>query len=115
MAGLLAAVAGSAALAWMLGPETGYLEELPAQSVARVGIGLAVPTVTALLLASVPQEVSGVASGAFTAVGQAGAAVGVAAHGALMAADPAAGLRVALVVSAALLLGAWIVAAARLR
>ena len=99
----------------MLGPETGYLEELPAQLVARVGIGLAVPTVTALLLASVPREVSGVASGAFTAVRQAGAEVGVAAHGALMAADPVVGLRVALAISAVLLLAASAAAAARLR
>ena len=87
-----------------------------ARAVARQGRhGLAVPTATTLLLASVPNEVPGVASGAFTAVRQAGAAVGVAAHGALMAADPVAGLRVALAVSIALLLGAWIVATARLR
>lgn len=111
----MAAAIGSAALGWMLGPGTTYLEELPAQLLARIGIGLAVPTVTALLLASVPSEVSGAASGAFTAVRQAGAAVGVAAHGALMATDPVAGLRVALAVSVALLLGASALAAARLR
>ncbi len=115
LAGLMAAVVGAAALVWMLGAETTYSEELPAQLLARVGIGLAVPTMTTLLLASVPDEVSGVASGAFTTVRKAGAAVGVAAYGALMAADPLAGLRVSLAVSATLLLAAAAVASARLR
>ena len=115
LAGLLIGAAGTVALACTLGPRTGYLEELPAQLVARVGIGLAVPTVTALLLTSVPQEVSGVASGAFTALRQAGTAVGVAVHGVLMAADPVAGLRVALAISAVLLLATAAAAAARLR
>jgi DHA2 family methylenomycin A resistance protein-like MFS transporter len=115
LAGLLLAAAGLGALVAVLDGTASYAEELPAQLGARIGIGLIVPMATTLLLASVPQEVSGVASGAFAAIRQAGSAVGVATYGALMAAEPVAGLRVALVISMAMLLVALAVSAASFR
>jgi MFS transporter, DHA2 family, methylenomycin A resistance protein len=52
-------------------------------SVIGLGIGLIVPAITASLLASVEQSVSGVASGTLTAFRQTGSMLGVALYGSL--------------------------------
>ncbi|MGE0717805.1 MAG: MFS transporter [Alphaproteobacteria bacterium] len=114
-AGLLVAAGGTAMLAVVLDGSLTYAGELPAQIVARLGIGMAVPTATTLLLASVPPAFAGAASGAFTAFRQAGAAMGVATFAALTAADRVAGLRSALAISAALLAAAALAASGGLR
>jgi len=100
--GLMLAAAGF----WLLrgiGADTGYASMLPAQLFIRFGIGLAVPPMTAALLATVPRSRSGSASGLLNAIRQAGAAIGVALFGALIRGNMVEGLRVAVVVSAVLL------------
>lgn len=100
--GLILAAAGF----WLLrgiGADTGYASMLPAQMFIRFGIGLAVPPMTAALLATVPRSRSGSASGLLNAIRQAGAAIGVALFGALMRGDMVQGLRIAVLVSAGLL------------
>ena len=115
VAGLVVAVLGTVSLLARLDGTASYLEELPAQFALRIGIGLAVPTATMLLLAAAPPDASGVASGAFTAVRQAGAAIGVATYGILMATDIVGGLRLSLAISAALLATALVLAVAGFR
>ena len=100
--GLLLAAAGF----WLLrglGADTAYASMLPAQLCVRFGIGLAVPPMTAALLATVPRARAGSASGLLNAMRQAGAAFGVALFGALMRGDMVTGLRIAVTVSAGLL------------
>ena len=101
-AGLMLAAAGF----WLLrgiGSDTSYVSMLPAQLFVRFGIGLAVPPMTAALLATVPRSRSGSASGLLNAIRQAGAAIGVALFGALIRADMVNGLRVAVAVAAGVL------------
>jgi len=83
-----------------------------------VGIGgaLAIPTATALLLGSVPAERAGTASGVLNTCRQLGGALAIAVFGALVA-HPATfldGLRISLLIAAALLL-ATTAASLRLR
>jgi DHA2 family methylenomycin A resistance protein-like MFS transporter len=71
-----------------------------------LGASLAVPTLTALLVASVPAERAGTASGVLNTCRQVGGALAVAVFGALVA-DPATfltGLQISLVIAAVLLL-----------
>lgn len=88
---------------------------LPAQLLTRFGIGLAVPPMTAALLSTVPHARSGSASGLLNAIRQAGAAIGVALYGALIRGNVVEGLRIALMISAALLAAAGIAAALGIR
>ncbi|WP_428533957.1 MFS transporter [Rhodopila sp.] len=65
--GLLLAAAGF----WLLrglGADTSYVSLLPAQLFVRFGIGVAVPPMTAALLATVPRSRSGSASGLLNAI-----------------------------------------------
>jgi DHA2 family methylenomycin A resistance protein-like MFS transporter len=103
MAGGLALAAVGFALLSGIGADDTYSSLLPAQLFIRFGIGLAVPPMTAALLATVPRARSGSASGLLNAIRQAGAAIGVALFGALIRGDMISGMRVAVVVSAALL------------
>ena len=105
---------GYALLLWM-GPTSSYLEMLPAQLIARLGIGAVVPLTTAMLLSAVPSGQAGIASAALNAVRQSGAAIGVAAFGALMNGDPTRGFHVAVALSAALLAMAAVTAALQSR
>ncbi|HUB16287.1 MAG TPA: MFS transporter [Acetobacteraceae bacterium] len=73
---------------WLLrdiGPTTPYGMILPGLVLLPLGIGLAVPMMTAALLATVPRSRAGVGSGVLNAARQAGGAIGVALFGALMA------------------------------
>ena len=68
-----------------------------------IGIGLAVPPMTGVLLSSVEKTQSGMASGILNTVRQAAGAIGVALFGSLMAGDLVSGMRTAFAISAALL------------
>jgi MFS transporter, DHA2 family, methylenomycin A resistance protein len=70
------------------------------------GLGLLVPPMTSTLLGSVAKHYSGVASGVLNAMRQTGSAIGVALFGSLLggAGGFVAGVRVALVIAAALAL-----------
>jgi DHA2 family methylenomycin A resistance protein-like MFS transporter len=114
-AGLGLAAAGFALLGSVIGSFTGYGAMLPAQLLIRFGIGLAVPPMTAALLATVPRSRSGSASGLLNAVRQAGAAIGVALFGALIRGDIVAGLRIGVMIAAGLLAGAAVASAIFLR
>jgi DHA2 family methylenomycin A resistance protein-like MFS transporter len=85
---------------------------LPGQLLIRAGIGLVVPPMTTAVLSTVDRTQSGIASGLLNAVRQTGGAVGVAVFGALMATDMVWGVRIALVVSAGLLVIATVIAVA---
>lgn len=89
------------------GAATPYAELLPGLVLIPAGIGLAVPLMTASLLASAPRERSGVASGVLNTARQAGGCIGVAVCGALM---DAGGLSAAFILCAALSLGAALTA-----
>jgi DHA2 family methylenomycin A resistance protein-like MFS transporter len=88
-----------------------YWSLLPGMIIIPVGIGLAVPLMTATLLSTVPRDRSGTASGVLNTVRQAGGAIGVALFGALLGAHGVAGMRVALVASAMALLAVGLTAA----
>jgi DHA2 family methylenomycin A resistance protein-like MFS transporter len=111
MAGGLALAAAGFALLIGIGADTSYTSLLPAQLFIRFGIGLAVPPMTAALLATVPRARSGSASGLLNAIRQAGAATGVALFGTLIRGNMVEGLRVAMVISAGLLAVAAMAAA----
>ena len=68
-----------------------------------IGIGLAVPPMTSVLLSSVEKTQSGMASGILNTVRQAAGAIGVALFGSLMAGDLVSGMRAAFAISAVLL------------
>lgn len=79
------------------------------------GMGLAVPAMTTLMLSSVERPFAATASGALNAARQAGGALGVAVFGALVARDPIiGGLHQAASISAALMIVAAVIAAARM-
>lgn len=73
---------------------------------AALGIGITVPTMTSTLLSRVPAARGGLASGVLNTVRQAGGALGVALFGAMLAADAHAGVRLALLASAGLVIAA---------
>jgi DHA2 family methylenomycin A resistance protein-like MFS transporter len=108
--GLLIGAVGYFLLA-RLGPATPYIALLPGLMVIRLGIGLSVPLMTSAVLAVVPKGRSGVASGVLNTVRQAGGGIGVALFGAMTAGRGIEGVRLALFLSAALLIGAAAVAA----
>lgn len=86
-----------------LGASTSYLAMLPGLIVMPAGVGLAVPAMTAALLATVPRARSGVASGVLNTVRQAGGAIGIALFGALLAGEGIAAMPAVFAVSAMLL------------
>ena len=86
-----------------LSATTNYASLLPGLVVIPLGVGLSVPLMTSALLATVPRIRSGVASGVLNTVRQGGGCVGVALFGALMGGGGVAGIRSALMLSAALL------------
>ena len=98
--GLLIGAVGYCLLA-RLGPAARYTTLLPGLMMIPLVIVLSVPLMTSALLASVPKERSGVASGVLNTVRQAGGGIGVALFGALMAGHSVAGVRLALLLSAA--------------
>ena len=95
--------------------QSSYVQLLPAQLLARIGIGAAIPLTTSILLSAAAKSESGLAAGVLNAVRQTGAAVGVAVFGALMIGDNVGGLRVGAMVCAALFLLAAGAAAVSLR
>ena len=104
-----AAIAGAGCLALLgIGPETSYWA-IGAQLLAiGAGLGLLVPPLTSTLLGSVDKARSGVAAGVLNATRQTGSVIGVALFGSFVGQANAfiPGAREALVVSAALLVGA---------
>jgi DHA2 family methylenomycin A resistance protein-like MFS transporter len=115
LAGLAAMLAGCAGLLWV-GQATGYPALLVQQILLGGGLGLLVPPMTAQLMSSADSGRSGVTSGAFTALRQAGSLLGVALFGSLAATDFYGGFRAALWISIAILVvgavGAWLPARA---
>ena len=92
-----------------------YVQILPAQLLARLGLGAAIPLTTSILLSAAAKSESGLASGVLNTLRQTGAAVGVAVFGALMVGDNVRGLRIAVVICAGLLLLAAGAAAVSMR
>ncbi|HVT69136.1 MAG TPA: MFS transporter [Trebonia sp.] len=72
---------------------------------AGAGLGFALPSLTFLLLDSLPAAQAGLAGGLFNAGRQAGGALAVATFGALVSGSFVAGLRISMLISAAALLG----------
>ncbi|MBB3901519.1 MFS transporter [Methylobacterium brachythecii] len=105
MAGLSIGIASYGALAFLIGTQSDLAFQGGLVGLA-LGIGITVPTMTSTLLSSVPAERGGVASGVLNTVRQAGGALGVALFGTMLAANAQAGLRGALLVSAAMLAAA---------
>jgi DHA2 family methylenomycin A resistance protein-like MFS transporter len=111
----LAAAALGYALLVRMEPSSTYLEMLTAQTIARLGVGGAVPLTTAMLLSATSRAQSGIASAGLNAVRQAGAALGVAMFGAFMSTDPVRGFEFAIELAAGLLVAAMVGAAILLR
>lgn len=82
-AGALVGAAGFTLLA-RLDASSPYLAMLPAFILIPLGMGLAVPAMTTVVLASVGMRFTGTASGALNAARQIGGAIGVALFGALL-------------------------------
>jgi DHA2 family methylenomycin A resistance protein-like MFS transporter len=82
-AGALIGATGFALLA-RLDASSPYLAMLPAFTFIPLGMGLAVPAMTTVMLASVGRRFTGTASGALNAARQIGGAIGVALFGALI-------------------------------
>jgi MFS transporter, DHA2 family, methylenomycin A resistance protein len=81
------------------GADTAYVAVVAPLAALGLGLGLAVPVITALLLGSVDTDRSGVASGTLNTARQTGSVVGVALFGSLAATSVVAGLRASLGVS----------------
>ena len=111
MIGSLMVGAVGYALLLRMEPSSIYASMLAAQVMVRLGIGATVPLTTSMLLSSASAAQVGTASAALNALRQAGAAIGVAVFGALMATSPTWGFQVAALLSAGLLAGAAVVAA----
>jgi DHA2 family methylenomycin A resistance protein-like MFS transporter len=111
VAGALIGAAGFVLIA-RLDATSSFIQMLPGFTLVPFGMGLAVPAMTATVLASVDRSFAGTASGALNAARQVGGALGVAAFGALAshmnlvtALQAAAASSAALMVVAALI--AW--------
>jgi len=105
MLGSLIGAAGFGLLG-RLGPDSSFLAMLPPFTVIPFGMGLAVPGMTAAILAAVPASRAGAASAVLNTARQSGGAVGVAVFGALAsggAAHIATGLHRAALISMGLL------------
>lgn len=115
-AGAAIAALGFALLAGLSGVSP-YAQMLPAFALIPLGMGVAVPAMTASVLASVERRWGGTVSGALNAARQAGGALGVAVFGALGAGGgaaivhglrSAAGISVGLLLTAAGIAGIWL-------
>jgi len=115
-AGAAIAALGFALLSGLSG-DSPYARMLPAFALIPFGMGIAVPAMTASVLASVERRWGGTVSGALNAARQAGGALGVAVFGALGAGGSAAivhglrsaaGISVGLLLAAAGIAGAWV-------
>jgi DHA2 family methylenomycin A resistance protein-like MFS transporter len=97
-----------------LGGRSTFIDMLPGFILIPAGMGLAVPAMTTAILSSVDRASSGIASGVLNAARQVGGAIGVAAFGALVSGVTAeriiAGLNIAALTSAALMIIATIIA-----
>jgi DHA2 family methylenomycin A resistance protein-like MFS transporter len=82
---------------------------------AGAGLGFALPSLTFLLLDSLPPAQAGLAGGLFNAGRQTGGALAVATFGTLVSGSFLAGMRVSMLISAALLLFSTVAAVAVLR
>ena len=82
---------------------------------AGAGLGFALPSLTFLLLDSLPPAQAGLAGGLFNAGRQTGGALAVATFGTLISGSFLAGMRVSMLISAALLLFSTVAAVAVLR
>jgi DHA2 family methylenomycin A resistance protein-like MFS transporter len=100
--GLVIAAIGFALLV-SVDADTSYVSLILRLLFIPIGVGLAVPPMTATLLSTVDKRRSGMASGILNTVRQAAGAMGVALFGALMGGDLVAGMGIAFAVSAALL------------
>jgi DHA2 family methylenomycin A resistance protein-like MFS transporter len=97
-----------------LGGRSTFMDMMPGFILIPAGMGLAVPAMTTAILSSVDRARSGTASAVLNAARQVGGAIGVAAFGALVGGVTAeritAGLNIAALTSAALLIIATIMA-----
>jgi len=110
--GALIAATGYALLL-ALGPRTPFLIMMPAFMLIPGGMGLGVPAMTTAILSSVERSWSGTASAVLNTARQAGAAIGVAAFGAMVGgakAEIIPGLHTAAVISSSLLVLAALLA-----
>jgi DHA2 family methylenomycin A resistance protein-like MFS transporter len=113
-AGLVIAAGGYLALT-VAGSGTPYWELLPGLVIVPLGIGMAVPAMTAALLSSVEQSRAGIASGVLNMVRQAAGAIGVAFFGALLSIHGVSGVHASFIISAILLTLAGAAAFAMIR
>lgn len=113
-AGLLIAALGFALLR-DVDARVGYAALMGRLLLVPIGIGIAVPPMTAALLATVPRARSGLAAGVLNTVRQAAGAIGVAVYGALAATDIVDGMRRAFLAGAVMLALAALVAALGVR
>lgn len=113
-AGLLCGALGFALLIDM-DAGTGYIPLMARLLLIPVGVGAAVPSMTATVLSSVPRTRSALAAGVFNTVRQAAGAMGVASFGALASTSMLAGMRTAFGLAAALMAAAGALAAWGLR
>jgi DHA2 family methylenomycin A resistance protein-like MFS transporter len=104
--GLTAGTLGMFALAFARGPAGTEIALVP----VGAGLGFAVPSLTFLLLDSLPAEQAGLAGGLFNASRQTGGAMAVAVFGALVSGSFLAGMRASMLISAALLLASTVAA-----
>jgi DHA2 family methylenomycin A resistance protein-like MFS transporter len=96
-----------------LGPQTPYFVMMPAFMLIPGGMGLGVPAMTTTILSSVERNWAGTASAVLNTARQAGAAIGVAAFGAMVGGSKAemiSGLHTSAVISSLLLLVAALLA-----
>lgn len=101
------------ALLLTLGSATPYIVMMPAFMLVPFGMGLGVPAMTTAILSSVERKWSGTASGVLNTARQAGAAIGVAAFGAMVGGSKTEiipGLHTATAISTSLLVLAAVLA-----
>ena len=109
IAGGVIGASGYAILCWLgISDSATFMQMLPGLALIPAGMGLAVPAMTTSILGSVDKHQAGSASAVLNAARQVGGAMGVAIYGAMVAegtpAHMMAGVRWALIASAALLL-----------
>jgi MFS transporter, DHA2 family, methylenomycin A resistance protein len=101
------------ALLWTLGPKTPFIVMMPAFLLIPAGMGLGVPAMTTAILSSVERTRSGTASAVLNTARQAGAAIGVAAFGAMVGGSKAeiiTGMHASAAISSSLLVLAALLA-----
>ncbi|GJI93332.1 MFS transporter [Duganella caerulea] len=102
---------------WGISNDATFLQMLPGLALIPAGMGLGVPAMTTSILSGVARGQAGTASAVLNTARQVGGALGVAIFGALVAADRngLSGMRLAMGISAALLLLAALLALACIR